>query len=234
MTSRSFPAPVRAVIFDFDETMIDLEAQHTYASYELCRARGDDYERMPEAFRSGSGRRVIDDVRELCAFFGWTEPLDELFAERQRYFDAACGLGGTAPERPLTLMRGVEQTVRALHAKRITLAVTSSAVGSSIDAILRRTGLREPFAFIIDGSEVTHGKPDPEPYLVTLRRLGCEAHECIVIEDSHVGVFAAKRAGIYCIAVRNPSAGTHQDLSAADLELASLDELDLDAITMGS
>jgi beta-phosphoglucomutase-like phosphatase (HAD superfamily) len=229
-----FPPLVRAVVFDFDETMIDLEAQHTYASAELCRARGDDYERMPEAFRRGSGRRVIDDVRELREFFGWSEPVEQLFAERQRYFDRACGIGAPAPEPPLRLMRGVDRIARALHANGATLAVTSSAVGSSIDEILRQTGLRELFALIVDGSEVTNGKPDPEAYLITLRRLGREAAECVVIEDSHVGVVAAKRAGIYCIAVRNPNAGTWQDLSAADLELASLDELDAEWFTTGS
>ena len=227
MIPRSFPAPVRAVIFDFDETMIDLEAQHTYASEQLCRARGDDYQRMPDEFRRGSGRRVIDDVRELRAFFDWTEDVDVLFEERQRYFDSACGLADAPANPPLRLMRGVERVVRALHAKGITLAVTSSAVGSSIDAILRQTGLRDLFALIVDGSEVTNGKPDPEAYLVTLERLGMDASECIVIEDSHVGVMAAKGAGIYCIAVRNPNAGTRQDLSAADVELASLDELDV-------
>ena len=227
MIPDGFPRAARAVIFDFDETMIDLEAQHTFASSELCRVRGDDYERMPEAFRRGSGRRVIDDVRELRAFFGWHESVDELFAERQRYFDAACGIGAPQPDPPLRLMRGVERLVRALHAKGITLAVTSSAVGSSIDAILRQTGLREAFALIVDGSEVTHGKPDPEAYFLTLRRLQREASECIVIEDSHVGVVAAKHAGIYCVAVRNPNAGAWQDLTAADLELPSLEAFDI-------
>jgi HAD superfamily hydrolase (TIGR01509 family) len=226
MIPRSFPARIRAMIFDFDETMIDLEAQHTYASEQLCRARGDDYQRMPEEFRRGSGRRVIDDVHELRAFFGWTETVETLFEERQRSFDAACGLGDEPANPPLTLMRGVGSVVRALHTKGITLAVTSSAVGSSIDAILRQTGLRDLFSLIVDGSEVTRGKPDPEAYLVTLERLGVDARECIVVEDSHVGVMAAKRAGIYCIAVRNPNAASYQDLSAADLELSSLEELD--------
>jgi HAD superfamily hydrolase (TIGR01509 family) len=163
--------------------------------------------------------RVIDDIRLMRAHFGWTRSEDELFAVRQRYFDELC------ERSDLTLMPGVPQTVRELHARGFTLAITSSAVGSSIDVILRRLGLRESFALIVDGSEVAHGKPDPEAYLVTARRLGVVPAECVVIEDSHVGVLAARNAGMFCVAVPNPKAKMPQDVSAADLVLSRIDEV---------
>ncbi|HEX8152534.1 MAG TPA: HAD family phosphatase [Thermoanaerobaculia bacterium] len=220
MKPADFPTRTRAAIFDFDETMIDLEPQHTRAYEELCRALGSDYAAMPESFRKGSGRRVIDDIHELRSFFGWTGDVQTLFAQRQRIFDRAC------EEAELRLMEGVERTVRALHAKGLALAVASSSVAASIEAILRRTSLRELFAAIVDGSQVQRGKPDPEAYLVTARVLGVEPGQCIVFEDSHVGVIAAKRAGMYTIGVRNPNAGELQDLSAADIVLSSMSEVD--------
>ena len=119
-------------------------------------------------------------------------------------------------------MPGVVETVRALRELSLTLAITSSAVRDSIEVILTRLGIRVAFALIVDGSEVEHGKPDPEAYLVTARKLGLAPRECIVIEDSHVGVVAAKRAGMYCIAVRNPRAQTIQDLSTADVIVDSM------------
>ena len=122
-------------------------------------------------------------------------------------------------------MPGVVQLVRVLQERGLTLAITSSAVRSSIETILIRLGLRDAFALIVDGSEVTNGKPDPEAYLVTARRLGVRPDECVVIEDSEVGVLAAKRAGMTCIAVRNPRAQTFQDLSAADRVVDSMEEL---------
>lgn len=220
MKPSDFPTRIRAAIFDFDETMIDLEPQHTHAYEELCRILGNDYAAMPESFRKGSGRRVIDDIHELRRFFNWTGDAETLFAQRQRIFDRAC------EEADLRLMQGVERTVRALHAKGIRLAVASSSVAASIDAILRRTNLRELFAAIVDGSQVQRGKPDPEAYLVTARALDVEPRDCIVFEDSHVGVVAAKRAGMYTIGVRNPNAGEVQDLSAADVVLAAMSEFD--------
>jgi HAD superfamily hydrolase (TIGR01509 family) len=209
----------RAVIFDFDETMIDLEPQHTGAHSALCRDLGSDYAELPESFRNSSGLRVIDDIRLMRAHFGWTQSEDQLFAVRQRFFDELC------EHSDLTLMAGVRETVHELHARGFTLAITSSAVGSSIDAILRRLGLREHFALIVDGGEVTQGKPDPEAYLITARRLGVSPEECVVIEDSYVGVLAARNAGMFCVAVPNPKAKTPQDVSAADLVLSRIDEV---------
>ena len=210
-----------AAIFDFDETIIDLEPQHTAAYESLCRAMGSDYAQMPESFRTGSGRRIIDDIREMRSFFGWPRSEDELLARRLRDFDEACRTS------PLVLMKGVEKTIRDLHALGIPLAIASSAVGSSIDILLRRFELSDCFELIVDGSEVEHGKPDPEAYLLTAKKLGVDAKECVVFEDSRVGVLAAKRAGAYCVAVRNPRAKEHQDLSSADLVLDSFEQLDV-------
>ncbi|HEX6177972.1 MAG TPA: HAD family phosphatase [Thermoanaerobaculia bacterium] len=216
---RNLPRRVVAAIFDFDETMIDLEPQHAAASEALCRAMGSDYFSMPAEFRLGSGRRVIDDVRHLRAFFGWTLSEGELLAIRQRAFDDACA------SADLALMPGVERAVAALRDAGIRLAITSSAVRSAIEAILRRFGLRESFELIVDGSEVERGKPDPSAYLLTSRKLAVPPRDCVVFEDSTVGVAAAKAAGMYCIAVRNPHALMRQDLDAADLVVDSFEQL---------
>ncbi len=214
---------ISAVIFDFDETIIDLEPQHTAAHMALCRDYDADYGQMPESFRRGSGRRIIDDIREMRAHFGWTASEEELFAIRQRHFDSIC------EHAELRAMSGVLDVVRALVKRGATLAITSSAVGASIETILLRLGLRDAFPLIVDGSEVAHGKPDPEAYLVTARKLGVPPSECVVFEDSHVGVVAAKRAGMFCIAVRNPCALERQDLSAADVVVDSMTAVDVTA-----
>jgi HAD superfamily hydrolase (TIGR01509 family) len=204
----------RAAIFDFDETMIDLERQHSAATRALCRELGGNYDALPEWIRFGSGRRIVDELAYIREAFGWQESVEELLERRQRHFDEICRTSD------LELMPGIENAVRALHAAGLTLAITSSAVGPAIDAILRRFGLRNFFALIVDGSAVTHGKPDPEAYLITADRLGLPPRDCIVFEDSRVGVLAAKRAGMFCVAVRNPNAHERQDLSEADVIVA--------------
>jgi HAD superfamily hydrolase (TIGR01509 family) len=207
------------VIFDFDETIIDLEPQHTAAHATLCREQGSDYRDMPESFRRGSGRRIVDDIRDMRAHFGWSASEEELFARRQEHFDAICR------DANLEAMSGVREIVAKLRAMHVPLAITSSAVKSSIEAILERLELRDAFTLIVDGSEVQHGKPDPEAYLLTARKLGVAPERCIVFEDSHVGVMAAKRAGMFCVAVRNPRALERQDLSAADAIVGSMGDV---------
>lgn len=215
---RNTPA---AIIFDFDETIIDLEPQHTAAHAALCRHYGSDYASMPESFRRGSGRRIIDDIREMKAHFGWSAPEEELFSRRQQHFDAICA------SAELTAMPGVHEVIRACEALGIPLAITSSAVASSIERIIVRLGLRDAFPLIVDGSEVKHGKPDPEAYLLTARKLGVAPERCLVFEDSEVGVLAAKLAGMSCIAVRNPRAQEWQDLSAADRVFEGMANVDV-------
>ncbi|MDQ3282264.1 MAG: HAD hydrolase-like protein, partial [Acidobacteriota bacterium] len=101
--------PPAAFIFDFDETIIDLEPQHTAAYAALCRAMGSDYEAMPESFRKGSGRRIIDDIRDMQAHFRWTQTEREIFALRQTLFDEVCA------RSELQAMSGVLETIRALQ-----------------------------------------------------------------------------------------------------------------------
>jgi HAD superfamily hydrolase (TIGR01509 family) len=211
-----------AAIFDFDETLIDLEAQHVTAYEELCRELGREYDEVPASLRGAAGTRIVDDLHRMRELFGWSASADELLAIRNRHFADACA------RAELTLMPGVEETVRALHARGKRLAVTSSAVRRDIETILVRFGLRQLFAQIVDGSDVTRGKPDPEAYLVTAAKLGVAPRECVVFEDATAGVRAAKAAGMYCIAVRNPRAPTVQDLREADVVIGSLVELKIE------
>jgi len=209
---------IRAALFDFDETMIDLEAQHDAAHRALCAAMGSDYDALPANLTHRSGFRIIDDVRDFRDFFGWSEPEEELLAIRHRRFVEVCRTS------KLELLPGVERVVRELHARGIRLAVTTSAMGDVVDEILRRFGLREFFDVIVDGNDVSVGKPDPAAYLITAQKLGVAPAECVVFEDSHVCVLAAKAAGMMCIAVRHRKARVWQDLSAADQVLESFEE----------
>jgi HAD superfamily hydrolase (TIGR01509 family) len=200
--------------------MIDLEREHDAAHRALCRDLGCDYDRLPDSFRFGSGRRIVDDITEMRDFFGWPVSDEELYVIRHRHFLEALA------NADLTLMPGIERVVRDLHRRGTVLAITTSADGDAVDLLLRRFGVRDLFALIVDGTEVSVGKPDPESYLITARKLGVAPRDCIVFEDSHVGVLAAKAAGMYCVAIRNPRARIRQDLDAADLVLDSFEQLE--------
>lgn len=213
-----------AAIFDFDETIVNLEGQHDAASNALCREMGSDYLRMPEVFRNSSGRRVIDDVAEMIHFFGWNRPLHELYQRRQQLFLEECR------RADIQALPGVIDILRALDDRGLRLAIASSGLPLSIDEVLGGLGIRTLFDAVVAGDQVDRGKPDPEIYLTAAARLAVSPARCIVFEDSTVGVLAARAAGMFCIAIRNPRAKIRQDLSAADREVASFVELDLDQL----
>ncbi len=130
-------------------------------------------------------------------------------------------------------IEGAIETVRRVAAAH-QVAVASSAHRDVIDAALAAIQLTEVFAVVVSSDEVAHGKPAPDVYLETARRLGADPGACLVVEDSYNGVLAAKAAGMTVVLVPNasvpPAAGTRE---LADIVLDRLAELEPSAI-MGS
>ena len=99
-------------------------------------------------------------------------------------------------------------------------SVGSSTPRSNLDAIFAATGLGGLFNAVVCGDDVTNGKPAPDVFLLAAERLGFDPADCLVIEDAHVGIVAAHRAGMKVLAV----ATTHplEDLARADAAVPSL------------
>jgi len=228
LASEFGPVTFDAVVFDFDETLVNLEPQHVLASRLLCGEQGNDYDLLPEQMRTRSGTRVLDDVREMRDAFGWSQSLETLHQRRRQLFDIACATSVIA------VMPGAREAVSRASALGLKLAIASSGDRPSIDRVLDTLGLRQYFSAVVGGEDVLHGKPDPETYLRAAEFLVVPPSRCLAVEDSGVGVRAARAAGMFCIAVRNPGARTRQDLNGADLELQSMTELDFEALGVRS
>ena len=84
------------------------------------------------------------------------------------------------------------------------------------------------FSLIISGKDVTEGKPSPQGFLLAAKKLGITPQNCVVIEDAVAGVRAAKRGGMYCIAVTNTC--PREDLAEADIVVNSLGEITVKTI----
>lgn len=129
---------------------------------------------------------------------------------------------------------GAVEAVRRIAAER-PVAIASSAHRAVIDASLEATGLVETFAVVVSSDEVEHGKPAPDVYLETARRLGAHPGSCLVVEDSYNGVRAARDAGMTVVLVPNasvpPAPGTE---ALADLVLARLADLDPDRVPVAT
>jgi beta-phosphoglucomutase-like phosphatase (HAD superfamily) len=124
-------------------------------------------------------------------------------------------------ERDLKGMEGVRRAVGGLRAR---VCVASSSVPNRLHFALRVAGYEALFApNIFSGSQVARGKPHPDLFLYAARAMGTPSADCLVIEDSAVGVEAARRAGM---TVYGFVGGSHywtpdqaEDLTAAGAEL---------------
>jgi HAD superfamily hydrolase (TIGR01509 family) len=156
--------------------------------------------------------------------FGVKADLEEFLAKRNRIFM-------NLMEIKTKTMPGLFELMDRVRGK-YRLALCSSGVREYIDLILRKLGLNNGlFEVIISGDMVRKGKPDPEPYIITTKRLHLPPRMCVVLEDSQKGVASAKAAGCRCIGVRNPVHPIHkQDLSGADLVVHRLDEIKIEDI----
>ncbi|HEX9025530.1 MAG TPA: HAD-IA family hydrolase, partial [Clostridium sp.] len=92
------------------------------------------------------------------------------------------------------------------------------------DVVVSKFKLQDYFRFIVSGEEVDNGKPAPDVYIETAKKLGMLPRDCTVIEDSKNGVLAAKAAGMMCIGFQNVNSG-NQDLSMADNIVKSILEI---------
>ena len=106
------------------------------------------------------------------------------------------------------------------------LAVASSSSRAWVHGHLTRLALHQHFFCIKCRDDVSHPKPDPALYQAALEALGVEPQEAIALEDSPNGILAAKRAGLFCVAVPNPLT-SQLSLAQADLQVASLADLPL-------
>jgi HAD superfamily hydrolase (TIGR01509 family) len=215
--------PVAALVFDFDGLMVDTES----AEYEAIRRVYADHgaHLALEAWLPVVGAAVAPDwVADLEGSVG--EPLDRaaLLAARQAYSAAVLA---DAP-----LLPGVATLLDAAHRAGISCGVASN---SSLDWVARhldRIGLSGRFEVIVTIEQVERGKPAPEPYLVAVAALGADPRHAVAFEDSEIGVAAATAAGLYTVAVPGPMSRRH-DVSAADMVVASLDEVTLDRLAAG-
>ncbi len=184
-----------AVLLDFDGVLADTEPLHWQCWNEVLRPLGlavtwDDY----QLHCVGISDR--DFLARLGALGCPPRSVDELwpfYPLKKRIFSQRAASGGLISEE-------MKAVLSMLDPGR--LAVVTSSSRLEIEAILKAENVLDRFGAAVYGDEVRRLKPDPEPYLTAMRRLG--ADRAIALEDSGPGIESARRAGCEVIEVRHP------------------------------
>lgn len=203
------------VIFDMDGVLVDSYRAHFESWRMLGRAHG--LEVTERQFASCFGRTSRDIIGLL-----WGEGIDDATIAAWDAEKEAAYRDILRADFPA--MDGATELIRALDEAGFAMAIGSSGPPENVE--LARSGLpggaliRE----MVNGREVSRGKPDPEVFLTAAKKLGLPPARCAVIEDAPAGVEAARRAGMTAVAILG-TAPRETLAERAHLVVASLREL---------
>ena len=215
-----------AVIFDFDGVITDSEILHLRAFNHVLGRFGfqiakEDYYQAYLGFTDVDCFKALADDGKIHLDQG---VLEELIERKNRIFEELVKTDGG-------IIDGVRDFLYMLRAGSVPIAICSGALLAEIELILERARLRDYFEIIISAEHVSKGKPDPQGFLLSLERLNTNRPDritpgkCIVIEDSHWGLHAAKSAGMRTVAITNSYDA--EQLAMADKVVGHLSELSM-------
>lgn len=184
---------IKAIIFDFDGVIAETESIHRQSWLALQQ---DLSRPLPDGFLDRGVGSTLDKLCwELFEFWDGYVPLQDIYEGKAAQFRDLIAGGGDV------LVPGVLEAFQRLSSMGYPLAIATSSPRSEIQTLLDAHGVTSMFTSIVTLDMVSQAKPDPETYLVSARNLGVPPENCLVFEDSIVGVTAARKAGMNVVGV---------------------------------
>ncbi len=181
------------MIFDLDGTLIDSEPNYYQASRRLLARYGvTDF--SWEQYARFIGIATHESLETLRREYRLPASLEELLTGKHELYLALAA-------RSTRVFPQMRRLAQRLGAADCPIAVASGSSKDAIRASLSAGGLESLFPVTVSAEEVERGKPAPDVFLETARRLSVEPARCVVLEDSPPGATGAHRAGMRCIAV---------------------------------
>jgi beta-phosphoglucomutase-like phosphatase (HAD superfamily) len=204
---------LQAILFDHDGTLVDSEATHLQLWRQVVSPYGveiadDDY------WQHMLGVPLERNAADIVRLYGLdADPamlIDAKLAANDRFLAS----------NYFAAMEGADRVLQTL-AGQVRLGLVSGSQRNCVEASLRGHGWNALFEQVVTGDDVVRNKPHPDGYQRALELMGLEAGDCIAVEDTEVGVCAARAAGLRVVAIRCAQAGNH-DFSPASAVVDSL------------
>lgn len=210
---------IQALVFDFDGLILDTETPIFQSWQEMYQTYGLELPLDLWVTNIGTSEEPFDPLAELERYCGTVLNHEEIAAKRmQRELDLI---------RERAPLPGVEDYLKDAGDLGLKIGLATSSSCRWVTGHLERLGLIGYFHTIVAKDDVPRTKPDPTLYRKAVERLGVAPEQAVAFEDSPNGILAARRAGLFCVAVPNPM--THAlPIDHADLCLESLAEMTLE------
>jgi len=217
---------LKAVIFDFDGVIADSEILHFRAFNEVLdqfnlQITKPDYYKKYLGYSDKECYEILIQEGRLPI---QERQISDLIAQKKKIYLHLAQTEGQ-------IIAGVRSFLELLRSHGVVLGICSGALQCEIEYILDQARIRSYFVTIVAADHVTRGKPHPEGFLLALQQLqqlngAITAQDCVVIEDAHWGLNAAKAAGMRTVAITNSYPA--EQLSMADQIVNQLDEITMD------
>ncbi len=218
---------LRAVIFDFDGVIADSEMVHFTAFNRALKPYHVQIskEQYFKEYLGLTDRDLLKTLVEQGKLKIKESQIDAVARKKMDIFEESVRANAD-------IIDGVVDFLRLLEQNNVAMAICSGALLAEIELILDKADLRRFFEVIVSAEQVAKGKPAPDGFLLTLEKLNekssepIKANECVVVEDSHWGLEAAKAAGMHTVAVTNSYSA--DELGLAEIVVDSLSELTME------
>lgn len=206
---------IKAVLFDMDGILFDSEGFYFQGNLNWLRELG--YQGDEKELLKGVGLTVDNILRFYHSLLDGKVPLEQLYQINDAYYK-------NHPINYYELMfEGVPEITKKLKEEGYLLACCSSSPYNMIEDGLNQMGIRDNFTYIQSAEDVKAPKPNPAVYLAALNYFGLKKEECIVYEDSDIGIEAGKKAGMLVVAREDLRFGQSQ--KEADVIVKDIYEL---------
>jgi beta-phosphoglucomutase-like phosphatase (HAD superfamily) len=183
----------RAYLFDCDGTIADSMPVHYLAWQQALKEWGAV---LPEdLFYAWGGRPVAEIIADLNEQQGLSMPVEVVAARREVLFQELLPTVSAVP--------GVLEHIDEAH-RRIPFAVVSGSTRESVTASLSALGLLDKFDVLVCAGDYPRAKPDPGAFLLAAELLRVPPGDCLVFEDTDLGIQAATAAGMAAVRVPPP------------------------------
>ncbi len=183
-------------IFDCDGTLADSMLVHHQAWCAALREHGATFEFDWQLFMSRAGMSLPKTVEGLNLQFGLSMDPDAVTAAQRALYERF--LPSVQP-----IASVVELALRVAQSRPVSVA--SGGERKVVCRTLELIGLGETFSVVVTAEDVERGKPAPDMFLLAAERMGVAPADCVVFEDSALGIEAAERAGMASVLVRSPT-----------------------------
>ena len=182
-----------AFIFDMDGTMVDNMAFHNQVWIDFLNEKGAQVD--PETFNDRTAGKTNPEIFHMFLGDQFEDALIPAYSREKesRYRETY--------RQYIQPVRGLLEFLSAAQAAGIRLGLATSAGPENMDYVLRGLNINGAFQAVVNGEEIVRGKPDPEIFLETAKRLGVAPEACLVFEDSRGGIEAARRAGMPAVVI---------------------------------